>query len=210
LVACVSDSFNIIRACEEYWGKELREEILARDGTLVVRPDSGEPVATVLTVLEALGRAFGTTINAKGYKVLPPQVRVIQGDGIDFPTLRAILAAMETNRWSTDNIAFGSGGGLLQKMDRDTLQFAFKCSAIDGEYQGEAFARDVYKNPSDAKANKASKRGRLALVRDPVSGGLQTWPVIKGESRDEMREVFRNGEMLVHDSFDSIRARAAL
>jgi nicotinamide phosphoribosyltransferase len=209
LVACVSDSYDILRACSELWGKELKDQILSRDGTLVVRPDSGEPVSTVLAVLEALGSAFGYTRNAKNYKVLPPQVRMIQGDGIGFNTLGEILQAMQEKDWSADNIAFGSGGGLLQKMDRDTLQFAFKCSAIDGEYQGEAFHRDVYKSPAAQEANKESKRGRLTLVR-AHDGALETWPAIKGESRDELREVFRDGEMLVTHTFDEIRERAKL
>ncbi len=210
LVACVSDSYDIGRACRDYWGTELKDKILSRDGTLVVRPDSGEPVVSVLSVLKALGDAFGTTANEKGFDVLPPQLRVIQGDGIDYQMLRSILSAMEREGWSADNIAFGSGGGLLQKLDRDTLQFAFKCSYIEGD----GFARDVYKDPTGAPS-KRSKRGRLKLLVDAqateTDGVTRYRTVSQSEpGEDVMVEVFRDGEMMRMTSFDEIKERAAL
>lgn len=67
-------------------------------------------------------------MNSKGYKILPPYLRIIQGDGICYDTLEAILENLKKNKWSTDMVAFGSGGGLLQKIDRDTQKCAFKCS----------------------------------------------------------------------------------
>ena len=82
----------------------------------------------VCQVLEILGSKFGTTLNAKGYKLLPPCIRIIQGDGISFDSLGEILEAMKQAKWSADNVAFGSGGALLQRMDRDTQKCAFKCS----------------------------------------------------------------------------------
>lgn len=57
-----------------------------------------------------LGSKFGTTINSKGYKLLPSYLRVIQGDGISYETLREILENMKKNGWSVDNLAFGCGG----------------------------------------------------------------------------------------------------
>jgi nicotinamide phosphoribosyltransferase len=142
-VACVSDSFDIYRACSDYWGTQLKDKVLARDGVLVVRPDSGDPPTVVNKVLDILGDKFGFETNAKGFKVLNPKVRVIQGDGIDFAMLDKILSAMKVNGWSADNIAFGSGGGLLQKLNRDTQKFAFKCSQV---VIGDE-SRDVYKRP---------------------------------------------------------------
>ena len=202
LVACVSDSFDIFRACSEYWGGVLKSEVLARDGTLVVRPDSGDPPTVVVKVLELLGQAFGTTTNAKGYRVLHPKVRVIQGDGIDFEMLGRILTAMTAAGWSADNIAFGSGGGLLQKLNRDTQRFAFKCSSI--VVHGEE--RDVFKRPVTGR-DKLSKAGRLKLIeRD---GRLAT--VGTHEPGDDvLQPVFRNGEILRTSSFAQIRERAAI
>ena len=91
LVSVVSDSYDVYNACENIWGKELKEEILKRKGTLVIRPDSGIPKDVVLKITEILGERFGYTTNAKGYKVLHPNVRVIQGDGVDYDSIGEIL-----------------------------------------------------------------------------------------------------------------------
>ena len=80
-------------------------------------------------------------MNEKGYKVLDPHVRLIWGDGIDYQALCTICATLKANGWSLDNIAFGSGGGLLQKLNRDTQKCAFKCSSITVGGQD----RDVFK-----------------------------------------------------------------
>merc|ERR1740123_32584 len=128
IVACVSDSFDIFQACEQYWGTQLKAEIEKRNGTLVVRPDSGELPKIVLDVLERLESKFGSEKTSTGHRLLPPCIRVIQGDGIDIDSLQMILTAMKDNLWAADNLAFGSGGALLQKLHRDTNKCAFKCS----------------------------------------------------------------------------------
>ncbi len=198
-VAIVSDSYDIYDACHHHWGETLKDKVLKRDGVTIIRPDSGDPATVVLKVLSILSDKFGCGKNDKGYAVLNPKVRVIQGDGIDFDSMSHILRTMEESRWSTDNIGFGSGGGLLQKLNRDTLKFALKCSSIvvDGEQ------RDVFKNPITDKG-KQSKRGRLQLVNtvcgyETVSGNLP-W-------NDELKEVFRDGELLVDQDFDTMRNR---
>lgn len=202
LVAVVSDSFDIYAACSDIWGGRLKNKILNRDGTLVIRPDSGDPPTVVVEVLELLGKAFDVTLNHRGYKVLPPQIRVIQGDGIDREMLVKILDAMLAEGWSADNIAFGSGGGLLQKMNRDTSKYAFKCASaiVNGE------ERDVYKQPITDNGKK-SKAGRMKLVRSEDS--FETL-INKPEDsrRDELVEVFRDGKILIETSFHEIRERA--
>lgn len=203
LVACVSDSYDIFEACAKLWGTELRDQVLDRDGTLVVRPDSGDPPSTVKRVLEVLGRAFGTEENAKGFRLLAPQVRVIQGDGIDYETADAILRTMEAAGWSADNLTFGMGGALLQKLNRDTQEFAFKCSSITQEGN----TRDVYKDPATGAAKK-SKAGRLKLVRS-ARGHYETRPE-SAEGEDILVDVFRDGELLTDWSFDTIRRNATL
>lgn len=199
-VAVVSDSYDILNACRDLWGGTLRDAVLARDGTLVIRPDSGDPARTVLEVMDILGERFGSSTNGKGYRVLPPQVRVIQGDAVDYDAARAVLATLAEHGWSADNITFGMGGGLLQKLHRDTQQFAFKCSSvvIDG------IAHDVYKAPVGDPA-KASKGGRLKLVRR--AGRLVT---VRQEEpgEDLLREVFRDGEIRVRERWEDIRTRA--
>ena len=88
LIAVVSDSYDIFYAVSELWGKRLRDAVMARRGAVVIRPDSGKPDEVVLSVLRRLAAAFGVRVNAKGYKVLDDHVRVIQGDGIDYHTIR--------------------------------------------------------------------------------------------------------------------------
>ncbi len=203
LVACVSDSYDIHRACAELWGGELREKVLEREGTLVVRPDSGDPPVVVCQVLEALGNAFGTEKNDKGYRLLAPQVRVIQGDGVNYETAGTVLEAMKRAGWSADNISFGMGGALLQKLNRDTQEFAFKCSHVTVRGRG----RDVWKDPI-TDHDKHSKRGRLALVRTDAGGYAS---VAQESARDDLLvEVFRDGELLHELRFDEVRENAAL
>jgi nicotinamide phosphoribosyltransferase len=201
-VAVVSDSYDIFHACRELWGGALRDAVRARDGTVVVRPDSGDPPQTVLQVLNILGERFGTSTNQKGYRLLPPQLRVIQGDGIDYDEMQRILSTIAQHGWSADNVSFGIGGALLQKLNRDTQQFAFKCSSVvvDGK------ARDVFKTPV-GDASKASKPGRLKLVR---RDGVMTTVREEESGEDLLREVFRDGEVMVRERWDEVRARAAV
>lgn len=180
IIACVSDSYNIFDACENLWGEKLKSQIMNRDGTLVIRPDSGDPVEVVLKCLRILADKFGFSLNTKGYKVLDPHVRLIQGDGIDHHMIKMILNAMRLAGWSTDNIAFGSGGALLQKLNRDTNEFAFKCSNIKKGFVDYP----VFKNPITAKG-KISKQGKF----------------------DGLPEVFRNGVILKEYTLDEIRER---
>lgn len=205
-VACVSDSYNIYNACEKYWGTELKEMILKRDGCLIVRPDSGYPPEVVVKVLDILSDKLGYEFNEKGYKVLNPKVRIIQGDGIDLDMLKAILSEMKKHNYSADNIAFGSGGGLLQKHNRDSQKFAFKCSSV--VVNGET--RDVYKEPV-TDGGKKSKAGRLFLVEvDSVNGkNIRTMTFPSGDTQ-LLKEVFRNGEILKNYDLETIRQNAQL
>jgi nicotinamide phosphoribosyltransferase len=171
IVAVVSDSYDIFHAIREHWGKTLRDEVIASGATLVVRPDSGDPVDVVHQCVTMLDEAFGHTVNSKGYKVLN-HVRVIQGDGINPTSIRAILERITSYGYATDNLAFGMGGALLQRLDRDTQKFALKCSAarVNGEWI------DVYKDPVTDKG-KSSKRGRMTLLRHREYGHFKTVPV---------------------------------
>jgi nicotinamide phosphoribosyltransferase len=205
LVATVSDSYDIFNCCAEIWGGVLKEEVLARDGVLVVRPDSGDPPTVVVRVLEILGEKFGFSINNKGYRVLCPKVRVIQGDGIDFAMLGRILSAMQDAGWSADNLTFGSGGGLLQKLNRDTQRFAFKCSSA----QVNGKERDVFKQPI-TDSGKRSKSGRLKLVMEQTHTGSYLKTVPASDPReDQMRVVFRNGDLIVDQTLAEVRERSA-
>ncbi|RAU21383.1 nicotinate phosphoribosyltransferase [Paramagnetospirillum kuznetsovii] len=203
LVAVVSDSYDVFHAVEKLWGEELRSQVLDMGGTLVIRPDSGDPVEVVAKVLALAAQAFGTETNSKGYRVLNPAVRVIQGDGVNPHSIRAILARLAADGFAIDNIAFGMGGALLQKVDRDTFSWAMKASAIriGGTW------RDVYKEPVTDRG-KGSKRGRLALAFDE-SAGWRTVPLEDcAEADNRLRPVFVDGRLVATTTLAEVRARA--
>jgi nicotinamide phosphoribosyltransferase len=201
LVAVVSDSYDLFNAVDKIWGEELRQEVIDSGATIVVRPDSGNPAVVPVDCVVHLGEKFGYSLNAKGYKVLAPCVRVIQGDGINIDTIGRILRNLADKGWAADNIAFGMGGGLLQQLNRDTLKFAMKCSAA--QIKGQWI--DVYKDPITDHA-KHSKRGRLALVRE--NGEYVTIAADAAGDRDVLIPVYRNGKLLCDWRFAEIRERA--
>ncbi|MEO8001795.1 MAG: nicotinate phosphoribosyltransferase [Arenimonas sp.] len=213
IVAVVSDSYDIFHAIREHWGKTLKDEIIASGATVVVRPDSGDPVAVVHQCIELLDEAFGHTVNGKGFKVLN-YVRVIQGDGINPNSIRAILERITSAGYATDNVAFGMGGALLQQLNRDTQKFALKCSAarINGHWI------DVYKDPITDKG-KQSKRGRMTLLKHREYGTFKTVPVpAEAASLDEVVKplgyedalvtVWEDGHIGNDWTFTEVRARS--
>lgn len=204
-IACVSDSFDIFRACADYWGTALKDLILSREGTLVIRPDSGDPTFTLLRVFDILFEKFGFTFNEKGYKVLPKQVRVIQGDGVNIESIRQIYACLKLNGISAENLVLGMGGALLQKPDRDVNQFALKCSYA--EIGGQPI--DVQKNPVELnkygvlqRSFKKSKKGQLKLVKE--AGEYKTYRIEENDEKDLLVPVFENGEILTEYRFEEI------
>jgi nicotinamide phosphoribosyltransferase len=200
LVAVVSDSYDVFNAVSEIWGKKLKDLVLRSGATLVVRPDSGDPSDVVVEVARRLAEAFGTSTNKAGYTVLNPCVRIIQGDGMDLDQIGIVLEALTCAGFSAENVAFGMGGGLLQKVDRDTLKWAMKASAI----KVGGFWHDVYKDPV-TDPGKVSKKGRQALIRD--ARGWRTVPA--AEARDNrLVPVYRDGRLLIQTTFDAVRARA--
>ena len=196
IFAVVSDSYDIYNAVSNIWGKELKEQVKQSGATLVIRPDSGEPREIVLEIMKRVYEAFGGYKNSKGYIVLDDSVRIIQGDGVDTEAIRDILEILKNEGFSCENIAFGMGGGLLQKPNRDTLRFAMKASAIcvDSEW------RDVYKDPV-TDSGKRSKKGRLALTSDFETVRVEEL----GERENLLEVVFRNGRLLKDYEFDEVR-----
>lgn len=196
----VCDSYNIYEAVKTI-GTELKDLIIAKGGTLHVRPDSGDPVEVIAELVIQLDKYFGSTVNEKGFKVLHPAVRVIQGDGVNEESIGAILARLAAKGYSADNVGFGMGGALLQGVNRDTCSWAMKCSAIeiDGKWN------EVFKAPI-TDSGKSSRKGRVELVKE----GDKYKTVRVGEhpnSQTVLREVFRDGHLLVDDTLEDIRAR---
>jgi len=207
IYACVSDSYNIYKAVDELW-PSIKDKIIEKGGTLVVRPDSGDPLTVPIEVIERLMDKFGYTVNSKGFRVLPEYIRVIQGDGINAQSLPKIIDNLIESGLSLDNIAFGMGGGLLQNVNRDTLKYAMKASA---RMDTNGVWHDVYKDP--VHGGKTSKKGRLAVQHYP-RGAWVTMPEDILDSRSEqnnmLQDVFVNGDLVRIEKFSAIRKRAEL
>lgn len=202
LVAVVSDSYDINYAVDHIWGESLRDQVINSGATIIIRPDSGDPVSVVARTIESLATNFGYYINNKGFKVLK-YVKVIQGDGVNENSIRQILEKLTEMEFSTDNIAFGMGGRLLQAgIDRDTNKFAYKCSSIVVNGQ----ERDVFKDPI-SDPGKRSKAGRLNLITTPT-GEFRT---VNYESQDTALEIiYLNGVLIKEHTFKEIRERAQI
>lgn len=207
LISVVSDSYDFWNAVDNIWGEELKDQVLALKGTLVIRPDSGKPIDVIALALEKLDKAFGSTVNSKGYKVLNDKVRLIQADGVNIDSIGEILERMKQMGYSADNIVFGMGGGLLQSVNRDTMKFAMKASAanVDGEWI------DVYKDPI-TDSGKRSKRGRLAVIEE--DGVIKTVRKENAPKGGDLLKTFyrvdKAGMAVRNDNFDAIRKRAAV
>lgn len=207
LIAVVSDSYDIYESCKR-WATELRQQVIDSGSVIVIRPDSGKPSEVVLKVLETLEANLPegeVTVNDKGYKVLPDYFRVIQGDGVNYDSIKEILETITSAGYSADNLAFGMGGALLQQINRDTLKFAMKASAacINGEWV------DVYKDPITDTVKK-SKKGRITLVQDD-RGGVRTVRLNEvGDQVELLETVFLNGKVVKEYTFEEVRANAAI
>ncbi len=205
VLSLVIDSYNYRNFLEESGksGTELNEAILnfldGEDNKVVFRPDSGEPVSTTIDCLNLLSEGFGSHLTDKGYKVFDLNIGLLWGDGLNYQKIRDILFAMKSAGWAAQNIIFGMGGGLHTAVNRDTQRNAFKCSAQlrDGVWH------DIFKNPLDS--SKKSKTGRFKLIRE--NNSFRTVP-IDSEGEDYLQTVFKDGELLIDDTFADIKQRA--
>ncbi|MFW5872342.1 MAG: nicotinate phosphoribosyltransferase, partial [bacterium] len=213
IVSVVADSYNYYRNVSEYVGQKFKKQIIDRYNSsngiptkYVIRPDSitsnhPTPEDLVVWTYEQLERDYGVTINEKGYKELHPAVGVIWGDGIDIDGVEKILEALKFNKYATTGMIFGMGGSLLQRLNRDTARFAFKCSA---QKQNGKWV-DIMKNPLDQ--TKKSKAGRLKLVENPKNYFKTLKVENENFENDFMETVFENGSIVKNYTFNEIRKR---
>ena len=194
-LACVSDSYDYINAVDNIWGKELKEQVIKSGATIVIRPDSGNPLELIPYTLKSIAKSFGY-VNTKKGKLLN-HIRIIWGDGINFEMIDKILALITKDGWSADNVNFGMGATLLQKVNRDTYSFAYKSSAIkiDGKWKG------ICKNPK-TDPNKKSKSGRIGV--EVVDGEYLVRDLDKDTFENALKTVFLNGEFLVDYKFEDL------
>lgn len=215
IVSIVSDTWDFWKVVTEY-AAELKETILAREGKLVFRPDSGDPVKILCGddaategspahkgAVQCLWDVFGGTVNEKGYRQLDSHVGLIYGDSITLARAEAILSGLKAKGFGSGNVVFGVGSFTYQYVTRDTFGFAVKSTY--GEVNGEG--REIFKDPITDSGVKKSARGRLAVTS--VDGVYCL--VDRQDSLDPedccLRPVFRDGKLLIDDTVADIRQR---
>lgn len=207
ILSLVSDSYNIERVINDYLPR-LKAEIMARNGKVVIRPDSPRhkddtAAAQVLWLANSLWNLFGGSTNTKGCRVLDPHIGIIYGDGLSAEEIKECVRTLILAGYSAETCVYGMGGGLLQKHNRDTQRNAFKCSAQlrDGKWV------DISKKPLDV--TKASKAGRLKLVWNEGSHGKVLITVPESDPRpDVLVTVFEDGELVTRWNFNEVRENA--
>lgn len=210
IVSIVIDGRDVFRAAEKLC-TIFRNKIIASGAKVVFRPDSGDMMDVVPRILRLQHAAFGAVRNDKGYLKIN-NVGIIQGDGVDHMSIKGLLGKVLAMGFSADNVIFGSGGALLQKVNRDTFKFAQKVSAILGhdgkELKWVGIAKDPITDPG-----KKSKAGRLSLARHKMTGGYITYDVdqpLSEEFEDVMVLVYDYGQLFGKTTLAEVRARCAL
>lgn len=227
IVSIVSDTWDFWKVLTEY-SVELKTEILARDGKVVFRPDSGDPADIICGIedyqfqdptnpaetkgaVEVLWDIFGGTINEKGYKVLDSHVGLIYGDSITYEIAKDILERLEAKEFASTNVIFGVGSFTYQYVTRDTWGWAVK--ATYGVVNGES--RNIYKKPKTDSGSKNSARGLLVVYEDLLPEYHGHGLKLKQEASMEefngksnlLQPVFRDGKILREETLSGIRER---
>ena len=219
IVSIVSDTWDFWKVMTEYL-PALKSEILARNGRVVIRPDSGEPVkiicgdtetspsflteAQVKGAYELLWDTFGGTINDKGYKMLDPHVGLIYGDSITLGRQDKILSLLEEKKFAFSNGVLGIGSFTYEYVTRDTFGFAMK--ATWGQVNG--VAKDIFKNPKTDSGFKRSAKGLLMVYQDAKGIlRLKDQCSIEEENMGLLEVVFLNGKLIKETSLSEIRAK---
>jgi nicotinamide phosphoribosyltransferase len=217
IVSIVSDTWDFWQVITEFL-PSLKEQILSRNGKVVIRPDSGDPVKIIVGdenasvgspeykgAIECMWETFGGTITQKGYKLLDGHIGLIYGDSITTERQHAILEGLKRKGFASYNVVLGIGSYTYEYVTRDTFGFAMK--ATYGEVKG--VGRDIFKDPKTDDGTKKSAKGLMQVYRDPSTGRLAlkdqcTW---EAEGKGELRPVFRDGKLLVDERLEEIRGR---
>ncbi|MBE0390625.1 nicotinate phosphoribosyltransferase [Flavobacterium sp. PL002] len=212
IVSIVSDTWDLWKVLTDYLPR-LKDEIVAREGKVVIRPDSGDPVDIICGnpngkteqekkgVIELLWDVFGGSTNAKGFKELVPQIGAIYGDSITVARSIAICERLKAKGFASTNVVLGIGSFTYQYNTRDTFGFAMK--ATYGEVNGEG--RAIFKDPITDDGTKKSAKGLMKI--ELVNGEYQLTDNVswEEEQKGELKEVFRDGKLIVDLSLAEIR-----
>jgi len=228
ILSVVSDTWDLTRVVkpgERGICYDLKDMIMARDGKLVIRPDSGDPVDiicghgdTELTdrekesfypefytkgLIECLWEIFGGTINEQGYKCLDSHIGGIYGDSITIARADEICKRLEAKGFSSTNIVLGIGSFTYQFNTRDTFGFAMKATYVEVDGEG----REIFKDPMTDDGTKKSATGLLAIYKDPIDGEYKlvdkcNWAT---EEAGELKCIYLNGQFENQITFNEIR-----
>jgi nicotinamide phosphoribosyltransferase len=226
ILSVVSDTWDLWKVITETL-PALKDKIMARDGKLVIRPDSGDPAdilcglntksgklqetigysdAESKGVVELLWDIFGGTETETGHKLLDSHIGVIYGDSINYERAKDILSRLEAKGFASANVVFGMGSFGYQYQTRDTFGFAMKATnvTING------VEKPIFKNPKTDNGLKKSLRGRIAVLKNTETGdyyavdNASEWALQKSE----LTPVWRNGSFVSITSFREVRENA--
>ena len=213
ILSVVSDTWDLWKVLTEYLPK-LREEILERDGKLVIRPDSGDPVDIICGcdhnnpivakgVIELLWDEFGGTINDQGFKVLHPKIGAIYGDSITIERATQICERLKEKGFASTNVVLGIGSFTYQYNTRDTFGFAMKATYV--EVNGEG--REIFKDPITDDGTKKSAKGLISIYKDGETLMFKDQVSKEEEKQGLFRTVFKDGKLLIEEELSTIRQR---
>lgn len=219
IVSLVSDTWSLWNVVTNYLPR-LKDEIMARDGKVVIRPDSspktpleiicGDPDAESGTpenkgVVQILWETFGGTVNKKGYKELDPHIGMIYGEAIQLSLLNKIYAKLKEKGFAANSCVFGIGSGaFLYGITRDTLSWACKATfcVIDGQ------AHEIWKDPVTDSGSKRSAKGLLRVDLIGEHYVLKDCCSPEEEEGGELKTVYLDGNILIEYKLSEIRERA--
>ncbi len=215
IVSYVADTYDFFAVITTI-ASRLKKDILAREGKVVFRPDSGDPVKIIIGDPEAipgspeykgavqcLWEIFGGTITDKGYKKLDSHIGLIYGDSITLDRAQRILQGLKAKGFSSDNIVFGVGSYTYTFVTRDTFGSAIK--ATWGVVNGEE--RELFKEPKTDNGVKKSARGRLRVEKSGTDFVLYDRQNADDENLGELRTVFEDGHLIHQEPLHTIRKR---
>jgi nicotinamide phosphoribosyltransferase len=223
ILSIVSDTFDLWTLITKYLPAN-KEAIMARDGKLVIRPDSGDPVdiicgkpeskgdrnnlyATdneVKGVIELLWDIFGGTINEEGYKVLDPHIGAIYGDSITLDRQIQIYERLAAKGFATTNIVLGIGSYTYQMNTRDTLGFAAKGAWFEVEENGTKVGYDIYKDPITDDGTKKSLKGLICVTEDQE---VLTQCTPEQEEGGILQTIYEDGKFYNQTTLTEVRSK---
>ena len=211
IVSIVSDTWDLWKVCTEYL-PILKEDILKRDGKVVIRPDSGNPVLIICGnpdgkteaekkgVVELLWDVFGGTETGKGYKLLDSHIGAIYGDSITRDRAKEICQRLKDKGFASQ-VVFGIGSYTYQYNTRDTFGMAMKATYV--EINGEG--REIFKDPITDDGTKKSATGLLEVTKETGNYVLHDRVSKEKETKGELMTIFKDGILLKEYSLQEIR-----